>query len=755
MKRNLNIDICFYISVLVITGLIWLGIPSQFVKAKSFDIEKDNFKTLKTEPVEAPKKRALLIGISKYERPGKSDSWWNLNTELDVQLLNEVLIGEFKFAPNDIIKLQNEQATKARILEKMRELVAQTQKGDIVFIHFSGHGNSIDDDNGDEIDKMDESLIPFDYVSKNDSSKNIRDDEIGKILDELKKKEPGNVTISFDSCYSGTATRGDYLIRGGGNENVKPENESASGLNDKNASYPKDYVFLSATNPRQVARETSYEAKGLKGNMGAYTLGLVKALSDATERTTYRDLAERINDYIKTGNFNQSPQVEGSLDEVVFDGTAVRQERYVSVVPFEKENKSDRALLQIGRLQGATAKSRYTIFSAGTKDPNDKDAVKIAEGEIVETEALRSVIKLDKTVDTTLLRAARAFETQHYYADSTLKVVLQNVNQVKGGGEVVAEFLKNNIRGNAVAEKGFDLAEFSEANQNENLRGESFDIKIYPAGKKEITDKIVSNGFRGLVMERKDGSILTTISEDRNLVSEIKTGLERENRFRVVKGLGENEDQRLKISLRVILADVTKVDCVIKGVAKKCVSAAVPKGDVPRNNGGQAELKLGDYIMLEVENTGEYSAYFTILNLTADGKIAPAFPHPKVPDTKDNFIKAGQKIMLKYPFVFEIKAPLGEESFRVIATAEQTDFSPLLDEELIEKARGAQVRGENPLTEIMRDLNRTARGNETSALKSPLGRILLTANIGKRSGLAQSVPPSWAASSFTYLVKDK
>ena len=746
MTQNPNKTTIFFnklLSVLAILMLLNFPIlPSAALEKKVF-----NQKT--------PRKRALLIGISKYKR-NILNSWWDLNTELDVSLLNQVLIDKFKFDKKDIVILQDAAATKAGILKELETIVAQTQPGDIVFIHFSGHGDTIPDDNGDkdELDGKDESLIPFDYVSTKDYSKNIRDDEIGKNLDELQKKQPGNVTVSFDSCFSGTATRGGFLVRGGnGNDYEKIENESPSGLNEKNQPLPKDYVFLSATNPRQFAKETSYSEKGVERKMGAYTFALVKALSEATPRTTYRDLSERINDYVKTGNFDQSPQVEGALDDIVLDGTAVKQERFVAVAPMANAVKSDQAILQIGKLQGATIKSRYAIFAAGTKDPNDKDAIKIADGEIVETEGLRSQIKLDKTIDSTQLKTARAFETQHYYADSPLKVILQNVQTVKGGERVVSEFIKPKSRGGNDSEIGFDLAEFTESKTAETTRGANYDIKIYPAGQAEIKEKIVANDFRGLIMERKDGSVLAKISENENLIDEIKTALERENRLNVVKGLSENEDPDLKIKIRVVIAEVETKDCVIRGIARKCVVKSFPKSDVRRNVGGQAELKIGDYIMLEVENTGQLAAYFTILNLTADGKIAPAYPHPEVPKMKENFIKVGQKIMLPYPFVFEIKEPFGEESFRVIATAEPADFSPLIDEKLINQARDAVSRGANPLTEILQDLDRTQRGGENTAFKSPLGRILLTANIGRRSGLAPTVPPSWSMSSFTYIVR--
>jgi len=692
-----------------------------------------------TREVKPPRKRALLIGISKYQRKDNSGEWRNLNTELDLDLLQKVLIEKFEFAPGDVVVLHNELATKDNILSEWKKIVAQTAKGDVVFVHFSGHGDSIPDNNGDEIDGKDESLVPFDYVSLDDFSKNIRDDEIGKILDELKKKEPGNVTVSIDSCYSGTATRGDYAVRGGSRDIVKPEKESPSGLQDRNASYPKDYVFLAASGPRQTAKETDYDDKR---RMGIYTFALVKALSEATPRTTYRDLFERVNNIITSKRGDQNPQLEGSIDELVFDGTAIRQERYVTIKPMPGGKTNDKAILQTGKLLGATEKSRYALYAAGTKDPKDEGAVKLAEGEIVQVAATSSVLKLDRQIEPAKLQTARAFETQHYYENTTLKIVLQSVGQVKGGDGVLAEFIKNTPRDNSssAGNSSFNLAEFTEAKGNENLRGEPYDIKVYPAGEKEVKDKIVPADFRGLVMERKDGSTLATIAEGENLVGQIKTALERENRFRTINGLKDGVDPRLKIRLRLFSAEV-QLD------SEGRITKATPKGDLPRNTGNQAELKACDpngtadelklcsYVMLEIENQGELDAYVTVLNLQANGKIGPGFPQ-NVPGTPDNFIKRGTKLLLPLPYVFIITEPTGEESFRAIATVEPTDFTSLIDEDLITHGGSRGPRGDN-------------------AADSPLGKILLAARTGQRTGLAISVPPSWATSSVTYLVKKR
>ena len=42
-------------------------------------------------------------------------------------------------------------------------MVEGAQAGDNLFMHYSGHGGSMRDDNGDEKDGMDETLVPLDY----------------------------------------------------------------------------------------------------------------------------------------------------------------------------------------------------------------------------------------------------------------------------------------------------------------------------------------------------------------------------------------------------------------------------------------------------------------------------------------------------------------------------------------------------------------------------------------------------------------
>jgi len=53
--------------------------------------------------------------------------------------------------------------TKANIMQAYRNIVSQSQSGDSIFLHYSGHGTKVRDTSGDEDDGYDEALVPLDF----------------------------------------------------------------------------------------------------------------------------------------------------------------------------------------------------------------------------------------------------------------------------------------------------------------------------------------------------------------------------------------------------------------------------------------------------------------------------------------------------------------------------------------------------------------------------------------------------------------
>ena len=89
--------------------------------------------------------------------------------------------------------------TYDRILQAFQWVVNVSQAGDTVWIHYSAHGGRVEDDNGDEDDGYDETLIPVVFQRKGQ----IRDDDLLRYL--VKPMREGLLmTCLMDCCHSGT-----------------------------------------------------------------------------------------------------------------------------------------------------------------------------------------------------------------------------------------------------------------------------------------------------------------------------------------------------------------------------------------------------------------------------------------------------------------------------------------------------------------------------------------------------------------------
>lgn len=65
--------------------------------------------------------------------------------------------------------------TRDNIIAAYEKVVAESRDGDVIFLHYSGHGTKLHDENGDEDDGYDEALVPVDFQEGADM---IRDDDL-------------------------------------------------------------------------------------------------------------------------------------------------------------------------------------------------------------------------------------------------------------------------------------------------------------------------------------------------------------------------------------------------------------------------------------------------------------------------------------------------------------------------------------------------------------------------------------------------
>lgn len=161
----------------------------------------------------AQQKHALLIGISNYPQYQDSEaSWAPIHGTNDIQLIAPLLTKQ-GFIINT---LTNEAATREAIDNSFKELESRVKAGNIVYIHLSGHGQAVEDENGDEDDGWDEAFIPYDaerrYIENGyHGEKHLLDDELNGYVNFIRSKagEKGIVYVVIDACHAGSSYRGD------------------------------------------------------------------------------------------------------------------------------------------------------------------------------------------------------------------------------------------------------------------------------------------------------------------------------------------------------------------------------------------------------------------------------------------------------------------------------------------------------------------------------------------------------------------
>ena len=265
-------------------------------------------------------KRAVLIGINKYQIPG-ADLNGCVN---DVKNLSGALKTYYGFADNDITTLTDAQATKKAMEAAIKKLIASGKKGDVLLLHYSGHGANVPDDNGDEADKRDEILCPTDLDWKD----TLRDDWLRKTFDKLRTGV--SLTVIMDCCHSGTNTRAitppnalrrerflpcplDLMATESGRKlrgTLRGQlGKAPRGRKRKSDMVHADIQEMLITGCRDT--QTSADARIGNSYNGALTYYLVESIKEAKGQLTYRELHQRTVAKLKQNEYDQVPQLEG------------------------------------------------------------------------------------------------------------------------------------------------------------------------------------------------------------------------------------------------------------------------------------------------------------------------------------------------------------------------------------------------------------------------------------------------------------
>ena len=199
---------------------------------------------------------AILVGIDDYKK------WPRLQYAVrDAEGVGQVLVQKFGFAPERVITLKNEQATRAGILGAFHDLMERgknaggLQPNDRVFMFFAGHGATRKLSSGRDLGY----IVPVDADPDNLATDAIPMTEIQNIAESLPAKHE---LFVMDACYSGLG-----LTRGGANAAFLRENGRRLGRQMLTAGGTDQLVSDGGPNGHSVFTWTLLQGLGGKADL--------------------------------------------------------------------------------------------------------------------------------------------------------------------------------------------------------------------------------------------------------------------------------------------------------------------------------------------------------------------------------------------------------------------------------------------------------------------------------------------------------
>ncbi|MFB6197430.1 MAG: caspase domain-containing protein [Halobacteriaceae archaeon] len=256
-----------------------------------------------------PKRKALVIGINYVDTPDSSLR----GCHNDALRVKEYLVGSRGYRKEDVTVAMDregnnaEGTTRGGIIEGILRLANASNREELdeVFIHYSGHGTQARDLwwGGDEIDGMDEALVPSDFRR----SGLLRDDKLNTLFQEFHPRT--RVLCVFDCCHSGSMGDLCWKYRASGAEEAPvAEVEVKTG-----SATPSNVVCLSGCRDDQVSMD-AFDVAGRRKFSGAMTSSLMKVFAAiGSPSPALQDLFVKLHETLKEGGFAQMPVLTSSV----------------------------------------------------------------------------------------------------------------------------------------------------------------------------------------------------------------------------------------------------------------------------------------------------------------------------------------------------------------------------------------------------------------------------------------------------------
>ncbi len=669
---------------------------------------------------------ALLIGISNYslldrQRPCFPDGqpivvFLPIHCDQDVKSIAVALKTRFNFSDSDIKTITEANATRQNILNAFDELISETQPGDIVYIHYSGHGSQVADPT--EPNGLDSTIVPIDYAISasgagltgltEQSTHEISGKTIRAKLEELESKDhPKQVILSFDCCNSGLATRGAGAVNRGktyaqisdmlsqhGAEPLPIPTAKVGAARTRGPSSTSVFDDLAHSNyvVFEACRsdEEDQEATANGTPIGPLSYCLSRAFETAEQGVSYRQIFDQVQAEFLADYPSQHPQLDGSNPGAgLFGDIPTSTPRSIPVAVSADKTK---CVLLAGMFQDVTVGSLFAIYKKGsaTFDATDKIATATVKTVSDTSSILSPIVPTDQgTFKLDDMSGAEAVELVHNFNGKAPLTV--DAASIRQGAPTQADAILAAVRALKCATVTYP-------------QGATPDVRLIATGANGQT-------ATGLALARGGpaGAVYRQLDMSADIAAQVSADLQEISRYRTALTLAPPASSR---------ADMINVDIKIVPAITQTDSDGFLhwKSDAPIPATG---LKVGDIYTIQVRNSGSESAHVAILDMDSNAEVSLDWP-PSNYTLQDNVVAAHSDwvrlwnidLATNEPKLFKFDSPDDTEIFKAVATEGYVDLrllgrggrdasnplSALLSGDLVSRSSSAVATAPAPAT---------------------------------------------------------
>jgi hypothetical protein len=394
-------------------------------------------------------KHAIVVAIGNYPQNNKGEVVWkNLNSLNDVDLIRGMLEDQ-RFPNANCYYLLDENATPENLNKTFDKLFAKLQTGDVVFFHYSGHGQQVADITpkkrkdligGDEADGLDEALVlynapkNFKAIKDYEMEHHYVDDQLNIQFTRIRKKigQTGQLVVTIDACHSGTATRGSQLpLVRGTSEICAPDGWMEKSKTFANPSFAldfednnSDYGTLAAffgCKPEQVNSE--FLPQGSNMMYGSLTYFFIHGMRSLEENASYANLFMEIRKQMLFHfRGNQIPEFEGNNPE-----QKLFSNQFIPIKPYFLVNQifSNEVNINAGLISGLSLGDEIGLYESDVNNPIDVKP--LYSGKIIKISAQDAIVRTDIPISDQASNpgAYRVFLMKRSVKGSELRVKLE------------------------------------------------------------------------------------------------------------------------------------------------------------------------------------------------------------------------------------------------------------------------------------------------------------------------------------------